>query len=141
MDFCRFLEVFKDPKALAFFFWPALGCLVGGIGVQYSLIIRAFGFTVLQTTLLAIPGGMSQVIGIAVGIFALRKFPVRRTWLFKFINADCLPQNSRTAISLLAYIPIFLGGALLLGLPITNKIGLICGIYIVRMYYSFVRFR
>lgn len=36
-------------------------------------------------------------------------------------------------ISLISYIPAFLGGALLLGLPITNKIGLLFGVYLVRM--------
>lgn len=37
------------------------------------------------------------------------------------------------AISLVSYIPSFLGGALLLGLPITNKMGLLFGVYLVRM--------
>lgn len=73
-----------DPKALAFFFWPALGNLIGGIGVQYSLVLRAFGFSVLQTTLLTIPGGFSQILGICVGGYALRKFPVRRPRLLHF---------------------------------------------------------
>ena len=33
--------------------------LVGGIGVEYSLVIKEFGFTTLQTTLLSIPSGFS----------------------------------------------------------------------------------
>jgi hypothetical protein len=85
MNLCRFREALTDPKALAFFLWPALGCLLGGISVQYSLILRAFGFTVLETTLLVIPGGFSQIFGIILGTFALRRFPVRRrTWSFHF---------------------------------------------------------
>ena len=106
--------------------------------MQYSLILRAFGFTVLQTTLLAIPGGASQVFGVIVGTTALRFFPVRRTRSFNFLSADSLSQNSRTMISLVAFIPTFLGGALLLGLPITNKVGLLCSIYLIRMWHSLV---
>ena len=79
------MEVFKDPKTIAFFLWPALGCLIGGTGVQYNLILRAFGFSVLQSTILVIPGGASQILGILVGTFALRRFPVRRAWSGRFI--------------------------------------------------------
>lgn len=100
--------------------------------MQYSLVLRAFGFSVLQTTLLTIPGGFSQIIGIVVGGLALRKFPVRRTRPLKFLRADPLLQNSRKALSLISYVPMFLGGGLLLGLPITNKVGLLCSIYLIR---------
>ena len=106
--------------------------------MQYSLILRAFDFTVLQTTLLAIPGGASQVLGVVVGTTALRFFPVCRTRSFNFLSADSLPQNSRTMISLIGFIPTFLGGSLLLSLPITNKVGLLCSIYLIRMWYSLV---
>ena len=41
-------------------------------------------------------------------------------------------------ISLVAYIPQFLAGSLLLGLPLENKVGLICSTYVLCMWYSFV---
>ena len=90
MGLSRLWEALKDPKAIVFFLWPALSNLIGGIGVQYSLIIHAFGFSVLQTTLLSIPAGASQIIGICVGGYALRKFPVCRNEPFSFLSVDCL---------------------------------------------------
>jgi MFS transporter, ACS family, allantoate permease len=73
-----------DPKAYFFFFYSVLGNFIGGIGVQYSLILRDLGFTVLQTTILVIPGGAAQIISLCAGGYALRKFPVCRTWPFVF---------------------------------------------------------
>ena len=73
----RFWEALKDPKAFFFFWFPLIGTFgVSGIGIQYSLIIKDFGFNILQTTLLNIPLGSAQVIGVLIAVFMLRKFPV-----------------------------------------------------------------
>jgi len=90
MGLCRFWEALKDPKAIVFFLYPAVGSLIGGIGVQYSLIVRAFGFSVLQTTLLTIPGGASQIISIYLGGYVLRRFPVCRTRSFSLLDVNYL---------------------------------------------------
>ena len=41
-------------------------------------------------------------------------------------------------ISLISYLPQFLAGGLLLGLPLQNKVGLLCSTYLVRMWRSFI---
>jgi MFS transporter, ACS family, allantoate permease len=53
-----------------------LSNFVGGTGIQYSLIIKDFGFSVMQTTLLSIPGGACHIISITFYMWMLRKFPV-----------------------------------------------------------------
>lgn len=70
------MEALKDPKTYLFFCLAGFGSLQGGIGVQYSLLIKSFGFTTLQTTLLNIPSGFIQIIGISSACYAFRRFPV-----------------------------------------------------------------
>lgn len=69
-------EALLDPKTWIFFIFGAFSNLIGGIGVEYSLVIKQFGFTTLQTTLLGIPNGVAQIIGISSACYALRRFPV-----------------------------------------------------------------
>jgi len=59
-------------------------CLInffGGVGVQYSLIIKDFGFNTLQTTLLNIPQGVVQIFVTTLGMWLLHKYPVGRFFL------------------------------------------------------------
>jgi MFS transporter, ACS family, allantoate permease len=72
----RFFEVFKDPKAYIFVFYAILVNFVGGIGIQYSLIIKDFGFNIMQTTLLNIPSGGAMIITITFSMWLLHNFPV-----------------------------------------------------------------
>ena len=69
-------EALSDPKTWMFFFYGGFANLIGGIGVQYSLIIKSFGFTTLQTSILSIPNGVAQIVGITSACLVLRKFPV-----------------------------------------------------------------
>lgn len=69
-------EAIYDPKTWTFAFAAGFANLLGGIGVQYSMIIRDFGFTLLETSLLSIPNGVAQIVGISTACYALRKFPV-----------------------------------------------------------------
>lgn len=80
-------EALSDPKTWYFAFFAGFANLIGGIGVQYSMIIRDFGFTVLETSLLSIPNGVAQMIGITTACYALRKFPVS---IFRFVIASNL---------------------------------------------------
>lgn len=72
----QFVEAVADPKTWIMFVFGAVCNLLGGIGVQYALLIQSFGFTTLQTTLLSIPNGIAQMIGITAACYALRCFPV-----------------------------------------------------------------
>jgi hypothetical protein len=60
--------------------YAVLANFVGGIGIQYSLIIKDFGFNVMQTTLLNIPSGACMIIVVTFSMWMLRKFPVRLTF-------------------------------------------------------------
>lgn len=53
----RFIEAVTDPKNWLFFLFAAISNLQNGISIQYAIIIKSFGFSTLQTTLLAIPSG------------------------------------------------------------------------------------
>lgn len=69
-------EALLDPKTWLFAFFAGFAALIGGIGVEYSILIKSFGFTTLQTSLLSIPNGVAQIIGITSACYALRRFPV-----------------------------------------------------------------
>jgi hypothetical protein len=75
---CRFFEALRDPKGYLFMLFATIGCFVGGAGIQYSLIIKDFGFNIMQTTLLNIPGGSCQVIAVTFWMWMLRKYPVSK---------------------------------------------------------------
>jgi hypothetical protein len=107
----RVKEALTEPKPYIFMVFAALANFIGGVGVQYSLIIKDFGFNTLQTTLLNIPAGALQIFITTLAVYLLRKFPNARGW-----------------ISVYTYIPCIIAVALLVGLPDdTNRIGfLIC---------------
>ncbi|PVF97423.1 MFS general substrate transporter [Serendipita vermifera] len=107
----QFFEAIKDPKAYIFMLYAVLANFVGGIGIQYSLIIKDFGFNVMQTTLLNIPSGACMIIVVTFSMWMLRKFPNARGW-----------------ISVLSYIPSIISAILMIALPNT-RIGLLIAFY------------
>jgi MFS family permease len=111
----QFIEALKDPKTWMFFFFAAVADLQGGLGIEYAIIIKGFGFNTLQTTLLNIPSGFAMIISITLGTIALKKFP-----------------NSRTIIAALGFVPGVIGCFLLMYLPWSNKAGLLTSIYIIQ---------
>ncbi|PVF93087.1 MFS general substrate transporter [Serendipita vermifera] len=111
----QFIEALKDPKAWIFMLYAILGNFVGGTSVQYSLIIKDFGFSVLQTTLLNIPTGAHQIIFVTFGMYMLRKYPNARGW-----------------ISIISYIPSIIAIILLIALPNT-RVGLLISFIFLRM--------
>lgn len=72
----QFVEAIKDPKIWLYLAFMSFALLEGGVSVQYSLLIKSFGFTQMQTTLLNIPGGFCQIFFIIIASYAVRRFPV-----------------------------------------------------------------
>ncbi|KAL5523135.1 hypothetical protein ACEPAF_1402 [Sanghuangporus sanghuang] len=105
-------EALWDPKTWYFAFFAGFANLIGGIGVQYSLVINAFGFTVLETSLLSIPLGVAQIVGITTACYALRKFP-----------------NSRAIIGVIGWIPAIIGCLIEMCTPLDKRVPRLIGIY------------
>lgn len=72
----QMMEALREPRTWLFAVFAGFCSLIGGIGIQYSLLIKSFGFTQLQSTLLGIPSGAAQVLAIVVACYASRIFPV-----------------------------------------------------------------
>ncbi|EJU02432.1 MFS general substrate transporter [Dacryopinax primogenitus] len=112
----QFMEAMRDYKTWIFFFMIAFADLQNGISVQYSLIIGGFGFSTVQTTILNVPSGFTQIIGVTCACLMLRFFP-----------------NSRSIIALIWWIPSIVGAICLLSIPLENKNGLLVAYYIFQL--------
>ncbi|KAK6988613.1 MFS general substrate transporter [Favolaschia claudopus] len=110
----QFVECLTDYKTWMWFFWCVVANLQNGLGTEASRVIHLFGFTPIQTTLLNIPMGFSQIIGITLGCYMLRKFPNGRAWIHN-----------------LFWIPSIISAFILIFLPYSNKIGHLCAIYVL----------
>ncbi|KAG8907649.1 hypothetical protein FRB99_003111 [Tulasnella sp. 403] len=111
----QFIEALTDPKTWLFFLFAAISNLQGGLGIMYGIVIKGFGFTTLETTLLNIPSGAAMVISITLGGLFLRRF-----------------TDSRTIIAAIGFMPNVIGGFFLIFLPLSNKAGLLTNIYIIQ---------
>ncbi|KAJ2980571.1 hypothetical protein NQ176_g2558 [Zarea fungicola] len=109
----QFIEAIKDPKTWLFAGHALTQEMANGTTNQYSLLIKSFGFTVLQTTLLGTVTGVVSFVSLGIAAIVLHT-----------------TKNSRAWISLIAYIPTALSSILLLALPSSNRWGLITGIWI-----------
>ncbi|KAJ5506333.1 Major facilitator superfamily domain general substrate transporter [Penicillium expansum] len=109
----KFIEAIQDPKTWLFFLHAWSQEMANGVTNQYSLIIKSFGFTVLQTTLLGTVSGAVSFVSLITAAITLYHTKNCRAWL-----------------SLIAYIPGALSSILLLSLPWSNRWGLIAGIWI-----------
>lgn len=77
----RFIEALKDPKTWLFFFHAWSQELANGLTNQYSLIIKSFGFSVLETTLLGCVTGVANFISLATAAVLLAYTTVRPLFL------------------------------------------------------------
>ncbi|KAJ6787508.1 hypothetical protein PWT90_02271 [Aphanocladium album] len=109
----QFIEAIKDPKTWLFAAHSLTQEMANGTATQYSLLIKSFGFTVLQTTLLGAVLGAMNFLSLATAALVLH-----------------YTRNSRAWISLFAYIPVALSSILLLSLPSENRWGLVAGIWV-----------
>ena len=109
----QFIEALKDPKSWMFFLHAWSQEMANGLTNQYSLIIKSFGFSTLQTTLLGCINGVSAFVSLATAAIILAKTTNARAW-----------------ISSAAYIPAIVSCILLLALPWTARWGLLVAIWI-----------
>ncbi|KAF2159170.1 hypothetical protein M409DRAFT_71184 [Zasmidium cellare ATCC 36951] len=109
----QFVEALKDWKTWLFFLHAWSQEMANGLTNQYSLIIKSFGFTTLQTTLLGCVNGVTAFVSLAAAAIILAK-----------------TRNCRAWLSVAAYIPPIISCILLLSLPWSNRWGLIAAIWI-----------
>ncbi|KAF1959471.1 MFS general substrate transporter [Byssothecium circinans] len=108
----QFVEALKDPKTWLFFLHAWSQEMANGLTNQYSLIIKSFGFTTLQTTLLGCINGLTALASLGAAAIILAK-----------------TKNCR-ALSAVAYIPPIVSCILLIALPWSNRWGLLTAIWI-----------
>ena len=109
----QFIEALTDQKTWLFFLHAWSQEMANGLTNQYSLIIKSFGFTTLQTTLLGCINGVTAFISLATAALILSK-----------------TRNARAWLSVAAYIPPIISCILLLTLPWSNRWGLPAAIWI-----------
>ncbi|KAF9629203.1 hypothetical protein BFW01_g10406 [Lasiodiplodia theobromae] len=109
----QFIEALTDQKTWLFFLHAWSQEMANGLTNQYSLIIKSFGFTTLQTTLLGCINGVTAFISLATAALILSK-----------------TRNARAWLSVAAYIPPIISCILLLTLPWSNRWGLLAAIWI-----------
>ncbi|KAK4561268.1 hypothetical protein LTR86_004585 [Recurvomyces mirabilis] len=109
----QFVEAITDPKTWLFFLHSWSQEMANGLTNQYSLIIKSFGFTTLQTTLLGCVTGLTAFFSLAVAAIVLAK-----------------TKNCRAWVSFFAYIPCVVSGIMLLTLPFSERWALLVAIWI-----------
>ncbi|KAJ7926956.1 major facilitator superfamily domain-containing protein [Mycena leptocephala] len=109
----QMMEALADPKTWLFALFAALANIPNSmISNQKPLIVNSFGFTVLQTTLLTCVDGVVEIITIATGVNVAAR----------------TGQRAYTAFVWKA--PEVLGAILVSTLPWSNRIGLLCSLWV-----------
>lgn len=108
----QFIEALRDPKTWLFFLHAWSQEMANGLTNQYSLIIKSFGFSTLQTTLLGCINGLTALVSLGTAALILSRTKNARAWL-----------------SAGAYILPIVSCILLIALPWSNRAGLLAAIY------------
>ncbi|KAL7413287.1 MFS general substrate transporter [Mrakia frigida] len=109
----QFIEALTDWKTWFFFVFAALDNVPNSLTNQNAIIIKSFGFTTLQTTLLGCVGGVVEIITLYTGSLCIKRWP-----------------NKRVVISVIYFLPNIIGACLILGLPFSNKTGQLVSLYV-----------
>ncbi|KAK0211108.1 major facilitator superfamily domain-containing protein [Desarmillaria ectypa] len=104
----QFIETFKDPKIWIMVLFAALSNIVNSLTNQRQLIVKQFGFSTIQTTLIGCVDGVVEILTIWLGITLASLKPVGRGYA-----------------GVLMYIVAILGALLVNLLPSSNKVGLL----------------
>ncbi|THV06902.1 MFS general substrate transporter [Dendrothele bispora CBS 962.96] len=104
----QMIEALLDYKTWLFALFSALDNVPNSLTNQRTIIVSSFGFTNLQTTLLACVDGVVEIVTIWTGVTIAARIP-----------------NSRAYVSFIYFIPNILGVFLINFLPWENKVGLL----------------
>ncbi|KAH6693357.1 major facilitator superfamily domain-containing protein [Leptodontidium sp. MPI-SDFR-AT-0119] len=111
------LEALTDPKILLLGLISFVNAVASG-GLSFgSIIIRGFGFTPLETTLMNMPLSFLQAVFTLMGGYAQHKFP-----------------NARLIVGSVAMIPPIIGTVLINQLNTHNKWGRLVGVWLLAGY-------
>jgi hypothetical protein len=102
------VEALLDPKTWLFALFSALNNVPNSLTNQRQIIVSSFGFSPLQTTLLACVDGVVEIVTIWTGVEIVARIP-----------------NSRAYVGALYTVPNILGVFLINFLPWRNKVGLL----------------
>ncbi|PFH54129.1 hypothetical protein AMATHDRAFT_38116 [Amanita thiersii Skay4041] len=104
----QFIEALIDPKTWLLALFAALSQVFNSLTNQRQIIVKDFGFNLIQTTLLGCVDGVVEIVVIWAGVM-LASFP----------------KIGRAYAGVLMFIPAILGAILVNTLPFSNKIGLL----------------
>ena len=107
------IEAFMDPKTWLFALFAGFNNVPNSVSNQAQLIIVAFGYNTLQTTLLASVTGIVEIVAIFTSVTISSRFP-----------------NSIAWVGIANFIPCLLGTFLIIFLPSHDKVGLLFGLWI-----------
>ncbi|KAM0811755.1 putative MFS general substrate transporter-2 [Seiridium cardinale] len=111
----QFREAILDPKTAFLFAIALLNTIPAGAISSYgSIVIKGFGYSSLNTTLLNMPQGAIQLVSLLFSGWFVSKFPNTRCWMMS-----------------LSQIPGLIGGILLYVLPSTNRGGKLGSFYLL----------
>lgn len=109
----QFIEALQDPKTWLFFLHAWSQEMANGLTNQYSLIIKSFGFTTLQTTLLGCINGLTALVSLATAAVILAR-----------------TRNARAWLAAASYVLPIVSSIMLITLPWSNRSGLLAAMYI-----------
>ncbi|RDX49620.1 MFS general substrate transporter [Lentinus brumalis] len=106
----QFYEALTDPKTWLFALFSALDNIPNSLTNQRQIIVSAFGFTNLQTTLLGCVDGVIEIVTIFTGVHLAVRY-----------------KDSRAYVGAIYFLPNILGVFLINFLPWSDKVGLLFG--------------
>ncbi|KAG5654320.1 hypothetical protein H0H81_004739 [Sphagnurus paluster] len=109
----QMIEAITDPKTWLFALFAVFIDIPNSLLNQRQIIVSSFGFTYLQTTLLGCVDGTIEIITIWTGVTLIARIP-----------------NSRGYVAAAYMIPNVLGTLLVNFLPWSDKVGLLCSIWL-----------
>lgn len=108
------IEALLDPKTWLFALFAALDNVPNSLTNQRTLIISSFGFTYLDTTLLSCIDGLIEIVTIWTGVTLATRIP-----------------NSRAYVSVIYFLPAFVGVFMIEFLPWREHVAMLFGIWLV----------